>query len=104
MNTTAQNRSVEARVRGAIVDLLRERLGPYGFRNARVMPGVDHDGDPVLFIDAEYDLSDVPVNSRATTLDTLVDLRRKLSELGEERFPHIRHHFAEKQKVVGFKK
>ena len=103
MNTTAQNRSIDARVHRAIDDLLRERLGPYGFRSARVMPGVDHDGDPVLFIDAEYDLSDVPVNSRET-LDTLVDLRRKLSELGEERFPHIRHHFADKQKVVGFKK
>ena len=79
---------------------MRDRLSPFGFTDFEITPGEDHDGDPVLFIDAHYELSNEPVDP-AVTLATQIELRKHLLALGEERFPHLRHHFAERQKVVG---
>lgn len=81
-----------------IKQTIAERMRPFGYVDARVRAGEDHDGDPVIFIDVDYTLSEMPldlaVSSPLTTL-----LRDRLWAVGEERFPHINHHFDERQKV-----
>jgi len=87
-------------VREAIDQILRENLARFGFTGAKIEAREDHDGDPAIFVDAQYDLTDEPVDS-AVTLDTLSKLRERLVALGEQRFPYLRHHFAEGQPMLG---
>src|SRR5712692_7968899 len=100
MISTSARAPIKPRVRAAIDRILRENLSRYGFVRATIEPGEDHTGDPAIFIHAEYRLSDEPVDSRVT-LATLSMLRDKLIALGEDRFPYLRHHFAEGQRVLG---
>ena len=93
---------VTPEVKAAIEQILRKNLTRYGFVRATVEPGEDHDGDPVLFINAEYKLSEEPVDPEVT-FATRSELDRKLIALGELRFPHLRHQFHEAQKVRGFR-
>lgn len=73
-------------------------MAPYGCRSVSVRAGEDHDGDPVIFVDVDYDLSQTPLELGVTgPLGTA--LRDKLWGAGEFRFPHIWHHFDEHQKV-----
>ncbi len=91
---------IRPEVKTEIERILRENLSRYGLVRATIEPDADHDGDPAIFINAEYELSDEPVDSRVT-LSTLSMLRDRLIALGEDRFPYLRHHFAEGQKVLG---
>ncbi len=77
---------------------VHEYMVPFGFHTARVRGGEDHDGDPVIFVDVEYDLSDNPIDPAVTGALTTI-LRDKLWEQGETRFPHIQHKFDEHQQV-----
>lgn len=79
--------------------LLRERMGRFGFREADVRPGRDHDGDPVIFVEAAYDVSDAQIDPKVA-ISLIGEVRRALEALGEDRFPHIRHRIGERQKVV----
>ncbi len=90
-----------------IVDLIsetvREIMGPFGLADVTVRAGEDHDGDPVIYIEAHYALSEQPIDmktaSKATRhlTNTLCD---RLWERGETRFPHTRHKFDERQSLV----
>jgi hypothetical protein len=82
--------------------VLKEYLTPFGHTEFHVKAGLDHDGDPVLFIDADYKLSKTPVDP-AIVHEADRTLRRCLIEAGDDRFPHVRHHFHKAQKVVGFR-
>jgi hypothetical protein len=91
-----------------IVELIertvRESMAPFGLRAVDVRAGEDHDGDPVIFVEAHYDLSERPIDPRLTaklTSRLTTTLRDRLWERGEIRFPHVRHKFDERQKVVG---
>jgi hypothetical protein len=92
-----------AAVRPEIVDLIkatiRESMAPFGYKDAIVRAGEDHDGDPVLFVEVEYDLSDVPVDLAISPV-LLTSLQSRLWQAGETRFAHIRHHFHENQPLV----
>lgn len=77
---------------------VRESVQAFGLRGVSVRVGEDHDGEPVLFIEAEYDLTDTPIDTAVTAALT-TKLRDKLWAAGETRFPHIRHRFPEAQKV-----
>ena len=71
---------------------IRDLMGPYAVREVRIRPGDDHDGDPVIFVDIDHDLSPKPIVSKA--MRTLS--KRVLDHLwsaGEDRFAHVRHHF-----------
>jgi hypothetical protein len=35
-------------------------MDPFGLRSVEVRPGEDHDGDPAIFVEAQYDLSATP--------------------------------------------
>jgi hypothetical protein len=89
-----------------IVELIertvRDTMGPFGLRRVEVRAGEDHDGDPVIFVEAQYDLSERPIDPRVTAKLTTT-LRDRLWERGEFRFPHVRHKFDERQKVVGYR-
>jgi hypothetical protein len=91
-----------------IVELIertvRESMGPFGPRAVEVRAGEDHDGDAVIFVEAQYELSERPIDPRVTgklTSRLTTTLRDRLWERGETRFPHVRHKFDERQKVVG---
>ena len=84
-----------------INEVLKRRVGRFGFTRAEIRPGEDHDGDPVIFVEARYKRTDEPVDSRET-FESRSEIRRKLFAIGEHRFPHIRHHFARGQPILGY--
>ena len=94
-----QEQPVDERAVAAVTRLLHERMDKFGFQDAEVVPGRDHDGDPILIIEAQYELSPEPVDPRVT-FHLIGEVRRALRELGEHRFPHIRHNFPDDQPVM----
>jgi hypothetical protein len=87
-------------VKNAIIHLLQQRMDRFGFDRAEVNAGKDHSGDPALFIDAFYRLSKQPLDT-TVILRLLTEIRKLLvQEMGEARFPYIRHHFDEQQSVT----
>lgn len=99
MNANTETSVVDERVIEAVRRVLEDRMGRFGFEDARAHYGEDHDGDPVLYIDVDYRLSDEPIDTKAT-IGLVQALRDALGAVGETRFPHVRHHFDEKQKVT----
>lgn len=91
---------VSNEVATAIRSILKNRLGSFGFTRATINAGENHAGEPALFIDAHYKLSETPVDS-AVTAETRSELRQELLSLGEDRFPYLRHHFAKGQRILG---
>jgi hypothetical protein len=93
--------TVSKSVSTAIEQIVKREMRPFGFRAIKVASSEDHDGDPILLIDVEYSSRGKPIDP--TVVAGLVSkLRDRLWELGEARFPHIRHHFSEQQKVGGY--
>lgn len=90
---------IKPAVKKAVNSVFRQDMRKFGLKSVNVRPGVDHDGDAVLLIDAWYKAVDVPIDTRVTT-GLVTKLRDRLWQLGEQRFPHIRHYFPEDQKVV----
>ena len=96
---TESAQDVSTAVRDAVRDVLVERIGAMGLRNVEVYAGQDHDGDPVLIVEAYYDFSERPVDARSMYGLTR-HLRGALRQVGETRFPIVRHHFDDRQKVA----
>ena len=92
---------LDPRVERIIRDTVLEVMGKYGAREVHVRPALDHDGDPVLSVDVDYELSPLPVDPKET-LGLIGLVRDRLYEIGETRFPHIRHHYKEGQRILGF--
>ena len=97
MSATAK---VPAKATEAIRRILRKEVGRFGLSTVVVTPGEDHDGDPALFIHARYRRTPRPVDLTVVN-GTLHKVRQRLLDLDEERFPYIRHHFADDQKLAG---
>lgn len=100
MPVRARPETVSPQVRETVRRLMQEHLKAYGLQEAEVEAGPDHDGDPALFVDAYFQLSETPVDPKAVYPLTRY-LREVLEELGEDRFPYIRYHFDENQKIAG---
>jgi hypothetical protein len=96
---TTSAKDVSKAAHDAVRQVLTERIGGMHIRDVEVNAGHDHDGDPVLVVDAYYDFSETPVDARAMYGLTR-HLRGALQEAGETRFPIIRHHFDDRQKVA----
>ena len=94
---------VGKKVRDVIDRVLREKLGRHGFRAATVRAGPDHDGNPVLFVVAHFDLVPEPIDL-AITFDNIGAVRVALDEIGEDRFPHINYDFHDDQTLAPRKK
>ncbi len=89
---------VDKHIVDVITDTMRDSTQVVGLTDVRVQDGLDHDGEPVLFIEVTYDLSDTPIDVSATASLT-TKLRDRLWAVGEKRFPHIRHKFSDLQKI-----
>jgi hypothetical protein len=78
---------------------VHEAMEPFGLRSVEVLAGEDHDGDPVIFVEAQYDLSERPLELGVTS-----ELSSVVNDLvwnsGETRFAHVWHKFHEKQTVA----
>lgn len=83
----------------AIEDIVRREVGRFGLLDVRVALAEDDDGDPVLEIDADYEAAGDPVDPQVVA-GLLSKLRDRLWTMNERRFPYIRHHFSEQQKVI----
>jgi hypothetical protein len=81
----------------ALIDrTIREAMAPYRPRSVHVRAGEDHDGDPVIFVEVDYDLTETPVDLAAASR-IRTPLLEKMWDAGERRFPHFRHRFHERQ-------
>jgi hypothetical protein len=82
-----------------IKETVREAMEPFGLRSVEVRAGEDHDGDPVIFVEALYDLSERPLELGVT--DELSSIVNDIAwNSGETRFVHVWHRFHEQQKVA----
>ena len=81
-----------------LANILRTRSIAY--KMIDVTPGIDHDGDDVLYMDVYFDFSKEPIDPFVFNFVT-TELREALEVRNERRFPHIRYHFDQKQKVKG---
>lgn len=64
-----------------------------------MIPGLDHDGDPVLYVDLTFALVERGVDPNVLIQSTPA-VRRALWAIGERRYPHLRYHFHDDQRVI----
>ena len=88
-------------IQSIVSDTLKSHFVMQGLREVKVTEDKDHDGDDILYIDADFDLMDSPLEPIKFHFMT-TELRQALVDKGETRFPHLRYHFHEKQKVKGW--
>jgi hypothetical protein len=91
---------VSAEVEQTIRRVLEEHLSSQGLEGVLVNPGLDHDGDPVLFVHLKFRLVKPGIVPRRLS-DSAISLRRALWAIGERRYPHLRYDFHEDQRILG---
>jgi hypothetical protein len=90
--------SIQPEIVKLIERTVRESMQPFGLKSVDVRAGEDHDGDPVIFVEAHYDLIKTPIDTMIILeLDGI--LWERLWNAGEKRFAHVRHRFDERQEV-----
>jgi hypothetical protein len=90
---------IDVAIPKAVQRLLKQRFAKYRLERVDVRAGEDHTGDPALFIDAHFGLSDTPLDT-SLPMENFTEIRETLLKMGERRFPYVRHHFHEKQAVT----
>jgi hypothetical protein len=84
----------------AIRDIVERETGRFGLESLQVEVANDNDGDPVLEIAAGYAEEGEPVEMQVL-LNAMTQVRERLLEMGEERFPHIRYKIPDTRRVAG---
>ena len=87
---------VEQSIRATVEPLLHSQ----GLDRLQVIPGLDHDGDPVLYVELHFELMEPGVDPKVL-IQAGPAVRQALWALGERRFPHIRYDFHANQQVLG---
>ena len=100
--TQNDNGSLSPTVLGLIESTLKKRLANQALRLVDVTPIIDSEGESALSIDVQFDLIEPSLDAELFQFLT-TDLRNALEEIGERRFPHLRYHFDERQKVSGWR-
>ena len=90
--------SLKPEITALIEETVRELMTPFGLRQVTSRADIDHDGDPVIRVEAHYDLNDEPIDIDVMARLAL-HLPDRLREINESRFPHIRHFFDEKHPI-----
>ncbi len=78
----------DAEIQAIADNVLRARLGRFGFQRVEVRSGVDYSNDPAVYIDAVLG-EGAPALEPDTLMDANVALSNALLEKGEERFPYL---------------
>jgi len=91
---------VSAEVEQTIRSVLEEHLTSQGLEGVQVNPGLDRDGDPVLFVLLKFRLVEPGINPNLLS-DSAITVRRALWNMGERRFPHLRYDFHDDQRILG---
>jgi hypothetical protein len=91
---------VSAEVEQTIPDVLQELLSSQGLEGVLVNPGLDHDGDPVLFVHLKFRLVEPGIDLNVLSQSAQA-VRRALWAIGERRFPHLRYVFHDDQRMLG---
>lgn len=94
-----QEQDISSSVEKTVEKVLRDRLSSDGFERVEIRPDRDFDGDPILVVDVNYRFLDRPISSKVT-FGLTTEIRKALMAQGEARFPQIRHHFNEQQKIA----
>lgn len=81
-------------------DVLRAKLGNWGFEDAEVAAGLDHDGDASLFVTVRFKPKSGVTDGAAST-EAHAALRRRLLGLGEDRFPYMRYRYPDDEVLIG---
>jgi hypothetical protein len=88
---------IRPEIRLFIEQSIHELLAPYAVRDIQIGPGDDHDGDPVIFVDTNHDLSETPVDTKVL-LELSTRILDTLWAMDETRFAHVRNHWDDSQK------
>lgn len=96
-------RPIPAETQRLIQSVIRDRLGQAGVGEARIRADEDHDGDPIIVIDVNHPYSDEPYDPRIG-FGLTGEVQAALLAEGEERFPHVRHHFDDAQQIADIRK
>jgi hypothetical protein len=99
IGSMTQEQDISRQVEQTVEKVLRDRLASDGFEGADIRSDRDFDGDPILVVDVKYRYVDRPISSKVT-FGLTTEIRKALTALGESRFPQIRHHFNEQQKIA----
>ena len=91
---------VSAEVDQTIRDVLEGLLSSQGLEGVLVNPGLDHDGDPVLFVHLKFHLVEPGIDPRRLS-DSAITTCRALWKMGERRFPHLRYDLHDDQLILG---
>ena len=91
---------VSAEVEQTIRSVLEQHQSSQGLEDVQVNPGLDHDGDPVLFVHVKFRLVEPGINPSLLS-DSAISLRRALWAIGERRYPHLRYDFHDDQRILG---
>jgi len=94
--------SVSPAVLALVESTVKERLAYQSLRSVEVTPIIDSEGDRALRIDVQFDLIEPSLDAELFQFLT-TDVRNALEQIGEHRFPHLRYHFDERQKVSGWR-
>ena len=91
---------VSAEVGQTIHSVLEGLLSSQGLDGVQVIPGLDHDGDPALFVEIRFRMVEPGIDPKVL-IQAGPALWRALGAIGERRFPHLRYDFREGQKILG---
>lgn len=87
-------------VEQSICAVLQELLSSQVLEDVLVNTGLDHDGDPVLFLHLKLRLVEPGIDPDLLCQST-ISVRRALWKMGERRFPHLRYVFHDDQRILG---
>lgn len=97
MLMTAIRPEVRAAIQTVVDDLLRD----YKLETCGIKADEDSSGDDAIFVDLCYELTEREIDPAITTA-VRTAIRERLLKLGESRFPYIRHHLQNGQRVKGY--
>jgi hypothetical protein len=80
--------------------VLEGHLNSQGLECVLVNPGLDHDGDPVVFVHLKFRLV-APGIDPPRLSDSAIILRRVLWAIGERRYAHVCYDFHKDQRILG---